>query len=220
MKPLHTLHLDDAKIGDFNLYLLSIYDGCDECGHKLDKALQWACYHGNIEAVQYLLLFDCDIYFSELCFHYTATFGHTNIAQLLLTDDRFLLSGDALVEACIEGHLEMVKLILKDGRIEPSYDSSRCLVEACKFGHKDVVCVLLEDGRVDVLEDDSKALYKASKYRHYEIVEILLEREAHVSPRWYSKMVMNSLMDHEFKIPNLLEDSVMSMMTMKRCMSE
>jgi hypothetical protein len=80
----------------------------------------------------------------------------------------------ALIAACREGNIEIVKLLLNDNRVDPAVMDSEALYRASVRGHLDIVQLLLEDGRVDPAAMDSEALMGASRMGHLEIVLCLL----------------------------------------------
>ena len=70
---------------------------------------------------------------------------------------------------------EVVKLLLRDNRTDPSDRESKALVLASRNGHYHVVELLLDDARIDPSASDNRALIMASKYGHPDIVELLLQ---------------------------------------------
>ena len=54
----------------------------------------------------------------------------------------------AISKACENGHVEVIKVLLRDQRIDPTDDSNRALVCASLFGRYKVIELLLEDPRV------------------------------------------------------------------------
>jgi ankyrin repeat protein len=72
------------------------------------------------------------------------------------------------------GHIEVVKLLLLDGKADSTADNSYCLREASENGHTEVVKLLLSDGRADPTANNSYCLRWASKNGHTEVVALLL----------------------------------------------
>jgi len=77
------------------------------------------------------------------------------------------------------GHLEVVKILLQDKRIDPSiYDNHDVYFSAIQHastnGHTEVVKLLLEDRRVDPAVAGSGTLRYASDNGHTGVVKILL----------------------------------------------
>ena len=83
--------------------------------------------------------------------------------------------------AAIGGHVEIVKLLLEDPRVDVrAVDKTGCsaLHHAAVKGHVEVVKLFLEDHRVDVRavdEDGWSALHDAATEGHVEMVKLLLE---------------------------------------------
>ncbi|XP_011408444.1 PREDICTED: ankyrin repeat domain-containing protein 50-like [Amphimedon queenslandica] len=98
--------------------------------------------------------------------------------QAPLPKEMLKISCPSLVVACIEGHLEVVKLLLKKIN-DPNHQQETgetFLMLACECGHKDIVLTLLENG-ADPNITDSKgrtALMHASSNGQSEAVEHLL----------------------------------------------
>ncbi len=79
----------------------------------------------------------------------------------------------ALYLAAKNGHAEIVKLLLKNGRANPNALLSAPLRTACREGHVDVVKLLLEDGRVDPTAMNNQAVQFASANGHVDILRLL-----------------------------------------------
>jgi len=94
--------------------------------------------------------------------------------------------------ACELGHLDIVKILIKDPRIDITADRNYALQCACEKGQieiveyllrhpcavggkqEEVVKILLEDGRVDPSRDDYCAIKFALLLNRYKIARILL----------------------------------------------
>ncbi len=55
----------------------------------------------------------------------------------------------AICEASVEGHLDVVERLLQDPRVDPSANNNQAFCEASAEGHLDAVERLLQDPRVD-----------------------------------------------------------------------
>ena len=71
------------------------------------------------------------------------------------------------------GHLEVVKLLLADSRVDPAYDDNYAIGMSSENGHLEVVKLLLPDKRVDPTADDNYAIRLASENGHIEVVKLL-----------------------------------------------
>ena len=62
--------------------------------------------------------------------------------------DPSFANNTAIQWASVNGHTEVVKLLLSDKRVDPSADNNIAIRSASNYGHRDVVKLLLEDDRV------------------------------------------------------------------------
>ena len=86
------------------------------------------------------------------------------------------------------GHIDVVRLLLADGRVNPAASDNYAIRLASENGRTDVVRLLLADGRVDPAAKDNYAIREASCYGHVDVVRLLLAdvRKANVKRpvRW------------------------------------
>jgi ankyrin repeat protein len=75
------------------------------------------------------------------------------------------------------GHTEVIKLLLQDGRIDPSGNDNYYIRMASQNGHTDIVKLLLQDKRVDPSDYNNSAIRGASINGHTDIVKLLLQDE-------------------------------------------
>ena len=75
------------------------------------------------------------------------------------------------------GHLDIVKLLLNDSRVDPSDRNNYAIRIASQYGHTEIVKLLLNDSRVyNKLKLDNNELYKKSSfYRKEKIKKIINE---------------------------------------------
>ncbi|KKK52658.1 hypothetical protein LCGC14_3102700, partial [marine sediment metagenome] len=76
--------------------------------------------------------------------------------------------------ACRHRYTEIVKLLLADGRVDPTADNNWAFRLSSKKGHTDVVRLLLEDGRADPTSDNNLAIQLSCKNGHTDVVKLLL----------------------------------------------
>jgi hypothetical protein len=79
------------------------------------------------------------------------------------------------------GHVEAVRLLLNDPRVDPSADSNYAIRWASENGHVQVVKLLLNDPRVDPSAYNNHAIRSASWKGHVEVVKIL-QNDPRVNP--------------------------------------
>ena len=80
----------------------------------------------------------------------------------------------AIELACRDGHLEIVRLLLADGRVNPADQNNKAIELACNYGRLEIVRLLLADGRVNPADQNNKAIEEAFKHGYVEIVRLLL----------------------------------------------
>ena len=81
----------------------------------------------------------------------------------------------ALRIACEFGQTEVVKILLRDGRVDPTDWNSWVIRIACDYNHVDIVNLLLQDGRADPTGADNYCIIKASTYGRIKMVQLLLQ---------------------------------------------
>ncbi|KAJ3030026.1 UNVERIFIED_CONTAM: hypothetical protein HDU68_010375 [Siphonaria sp. JEL0065] len=84
-------------------------------------------------------------------------------------------NNEAIYVASFSGHLEIVRLLLADPRVDPSDKASNCFMAAAQNNHIEVVQALLQDARVDPSAQNNFALEAAVDGGHTKLVEILLQ---------------------------------------------
>jgi len=73
------------------------------------------------------------------------------------------------------GHVDVVRLLLKDPRVDPSALDNYAIRLAGANGHVDVVRLLLKDPRVDPSAKHNYAIYWASERGYVDVVQLLLK---------------------------------------------
>jgi hypothetical protein len=98
------------------------------------------------------------------------------LVSLLLAEDRQGLDlSRALDEASMSGdNVKLVRLLLDDKRVDPSYDESSSLMCAIDNGRIKIVGTLLLDGRADPNSGEGMALDMAIEGEHNAIARLLL----------------------------------------------
>ncbi|KAJ3017780.1 UNVERIFIED_CONTAM: hypothetical protein HDU68_011485 [Siphonaria sp. JEL0065] len=108
--------------------------------------------------------------------------GMSQLLSLLLElgYDPSVKKNRAIRKACEKGHLECVKLLLKNEQTNPDDKEGRALTVASIFGHVEVVIELLKDKRVDPSANNIPALFHRRDLfggRKKEVVELLMADE-------------------------------------------
>jgi hypothetical protein len=71
----------------------------------------------------------------------------------------------------------MVKLLLKDSRVDPSVENNYAFTSACANGHFSVVKELMNDPRVDINADHKLGLRLARKNKHVQVLGLFGTQE-------------------------------------------
>ncbi len=129
--------------------------------------------------------------------------GHTEVVRLLLNDPRGETKvsrgtkypvdpndiGDnenIIISASTYDNIELIILLLTDGRVNPSADNNYLIKWASKKNHAEIVRLLLNDSRgetkvsrgtkypVDPSDENNKAIQLASEKNHIEVMKLLL----------------------------------------------
>lgn len=78
-------------------------------------------------------------------------------------------------------NVEILKVLLKDERIDPAYDNNYNIIFASELGLEDTVELFLKDKRIDPSAQGNKSMQKAVGYNRPEVVKLLLN-DSRVSP--------------------------------------
>lgn len=89
--------------------------------------------------------------------------------------------------ACVEGHLEIAKLLVEHGAIvnaDPRIRSSSVLGAVCRKGYLGVILLLLENGaKINEGYPAGLALHEACEAGNIDVVRLLIERGADINLR-------------------------------------
>ena len=157
-------------------------------GHH--SALAAACAIGNRDLLNLLLMNGADTRWqnghNDSAISIASTYGHTDLVKRLLEEgantESLVGDGSALVNALVEGHMEIAGILLANGADVNAQDADLILI-ASSEGHKEIAELLLEQGADANASDEysGSALQTASSGGHVEIVELLLEHEADIN---------------------------------------
>lgn len=117
--------------------------------------------------------------------------GASSLVQDVLRSDlsvesRWLLT-HILGSICSRGHVDVVRVLLEDGRVDPVPGGFACLRDACMAHETGVVNLLVRDRRYDWNSHKSLVIQLAHLMRDRELLEVLAEKEWiawHVRPLW------------------------------------
>lgn len=102
--------------------------------------------------------------------------GYTRTVSALLPVESVDPTGEGdigLLYAARNEHVDVVRLLLRDGRSDPTKCDNYALVSACKYGHLEVVQLLLADGRADPTARNCKSLRHARESENDELLRLL-----------------------------------------------
>jgi ankyrin repeat protein len=111
-----------------------------------------------------------------------ATRGNLKENDILLKDTTVYPPDMAIVFTALGGYENVVKILLKNERVNPSVDNNMAIKLAAAAGHVNVVKLLLQDPRVDPSDNnktdsfggDNIAIVNAARYNHLDIVKLLM----------------------------------------------
>lgn len=96
---------------------------------------------------------------------------------------------DALFKASGIVNVELVRLVLRDPRVNPAHDNNRAIAVASENGHVEVVRLLLGDSRVNPADNKNEVIQYALTHGHLEVVRLLLT-DPRVNPADYDNWVI------------------------------
>ncbi|KAJ3128190.1 hypothetical protein HK100_009316 [Physocladia obscura] len=84
-----------------------------------------------------------------------------------------------IIAAAIRGHVEVVKVLVEDGRVDPTAEDNEAICVAAENGFFDVVQFLMSVNGVNPAAQNQRAILGAAKNKHLGIVQ-LLSKDARV----------------------------------------
>ncbi|KAJ3237765.1 hypothetical protein HDU81_009004 [Chytriomyces hyalinus] len=156
---------------------------CPDSLNTRMMALKWASENGHVDVLEQLLdNTSMDPRWNEsLVLASSACEGHESCVRLLLRDGRAQPTNYALNRAAENGHAEVVRLLLKDPRLRLHATDNAPLKWSCENGHVPVVQLLLHDGRIHPGNRNNFNIKRAAREGHAEVVALLLA-DARVDP--------------------------------------
>jgi hypothetical protein len=110
---------------------------------------------------------------------------------------------------------DIIRLLLKDSRVDPSVQSNYALTHSASSGYTNIVELLLKDKRVDPSDDHDWAIRYASINGHWDIVKLLLKDER-INPAVDQNRAIIFSYRHYSKITELLWDDQRVKNTLKK----
>lgn len=168
-------HLFDraAEIGNIGALELLIEDGRVDINET--DAPEIACANGHVDTVKLLLDSGLDMRERSLsCFRNACLAQTGDVMKLLLSDPRVPVPEGLLTMAIdANANANVIRVLLRDRRVDPNEDDSYALEEASANGNLGAVQVLLSDSRVDPRANHDAAIRAAYENGHTAVVNKL-----------------------------------------------
>lgn len=142
-------------------------------------AIRAAVYHGLTDTVEYLLNDDrVDPSVEDnVCLLTAVKKRYTDIVRLLLNHKKVTPSSTHIKWAVSGYHVDILKMLLKDGRVNPAEDNLSALSSAMNNQYMDIFKILLKDKRILNGMGDNLGYFldRAVTDRRYEYFDLLLK---------------------------------------------
>jgi ankyrin repeat protein len=106
-------------------------------------------------------------------------FGMLSLVKIIIEEENYdpstMKYNTCIDDAAINGHFDVVKYLLDDGRFDPSEYEFGTITMASENGHLEMVKLLLKDHRVDPTEEYNNPIGIASQNGHLEVVKELMK---------------------------------------------
>ncbi len=144
--------------------------------YNLTQLLIGACKTGNIKLCERLIIkehIDLSVK-PDTAITWASYGGHIEIVKLLLADERVQPDDDAFFGAIEYGHIEIVELLLADERVDPYQYDDISIDIALRNGHTEIAKLLLADKRTRC---SLKTRSLAAKHGYLDIFKLVLSKE-------------------------------------------
>ena len=126
-------------------------------------------------------------------------------------DNRFDLSANnnkSIINAIVGGHLNIVEMLLKDKRVDPSAKHYFPFNLACTKGKHLILKVLLKDKRINSIEKINYGLLLATYYIQVNCVKILLKDERVDPKSFYCNAYFIACTRKSFELTKIIEEEI------------
>jgi hypothetical protein len=79
------------------------------------------------------------------------------------------------------GYLDIIKLLIYNYNVNPSYSTNLPVELASQHGYIDIVKLLLKDSRVNAFDNKNSSLKRAFDHQHFNIVELLWQNMTEIN---------------------------------------
>lgn len=100
-------------------------------------------------------------------------YGDIETVKEMIKNDELKIHPNCLLWAIHEGHIEIVKLLLQDYRVNPTYEDNLAIRLACDNGYTEIVKLLLTFPTVNPKVDDNYCIRIAREEGFEEIINLL-----------------------------------------------
>lgn len=129
------------------------------------------------------------------------TYGRTAVVAHILTDKNLLInkivSTDLLDEASKGGHTEIMRMLLRDPRIDLKDNHSFALQVACERGHLAIAELLAQDDRTYSGIVVTGLLGIAAKKGHVDIVKLILDTPRLLARQHFAYAILEAALDNQ-----------------------
>lgn len=171
---------------------------------EIEKKFKLACKNQDLKTINELLP-NVTPKTLNLVIHRCCIFGRFDVVKELIKDPRIDPSY-RLIAACASGDLKLVKELLNDREADPKFQGSSSLKLAVQYGHLEIVDVLLKDGRADpddeYIEDVLLAL--AAERGHFKVVDRLLLDNRIIPNENNNEAIVKAFENNNFRIVDRL----------------
>ena len=131
-------------------------------------------------------------------YHFALHIGMYKCVKILLKQgvDPSFGKNASICYAVFRGHINIIKLLLKDNRVNPSDNDDKALKTAIVFGHIDIVKLLISDKRVDPTVYFHASLKLAIINKRIDIVKLLIS-DKRINPEHYYNTALYLSAFHE-----------------------
>lgn len=139
------------------------------------------CFKEKMNITKILINMNDINYDIEYFIHLSACNNNIEFMKLLIKYHRDNQLGyekykfNPIHEAIINNGITIVKLLLEDGKVDPTFNNNYTLTWASSYNHIKIVKLLLKDSRVNPCDDNNNALKMAYIKNNKEIVRLLLK---------------------------------------------
>lgn len=188
-----------------------LLDELDNVSNKNSDVFIYACINNYIEIVKILIKIPI-IDPSSTLIKYKLLKNinlHPSTKFPLFTDMGMEnINNYSLILSASLGHHEIVDLLLKCSKVDPTAIDNRTIRWTCRYGHKKVLKLLLKDGRADPGVRNNYCIRESLENHHKDITKILLKNNKIIKTKQGNiiNIVWNSIYLNMANVEILIDD--------------